>query len=362
MPDFNNLVTALLSRGEPTHVPLFEISIDQGIKSKYLGKPVADPETEVEFYMQAGYDFVPMIVGMRENMRGDTTSMLGSDAGQATVFQAKDAQYNPFEEGTTTRLWAEEGCGVIRDQATFDRYPWPDPDAFGYPAVESLGRLLPDGAKIIVIAGGVFTCSWMLMGLEAFCIATAERSTLVPQLIQKIGEIQYRVVENVLQYDCVGAVFMPDDLGYTTGFMVHPAILREHVFPWNRRIGQLVAARQLPYIYHSDGRIYDVLDDLLECGFHALHPCEPASMDIVDLKRKFGGRLCLCGSIDLDRTLTLGSPADVEAEVRSRLRTIAPGGGFCCGASNSVPEYVPYDNYLALINTVKKYGGYPVQP
>ena len=127
------------------------------------------------------------------------------------------------------------------------------------------------------------------------------------------------------------------------------------------RIGQLVAARQLPYVYHSDGRIYEVIDDLLECGFHALHPCEPASMDILELKRKYGGRLCLCGSVDLDRTLTLGSPTDVEAEVISRLRAVAPGGGFCCGASNSVPEYVPYDNYLALINTVKKYGGYPVR-
>jgi uroporphyrinogen decarboxylase len=360
MPDFANLTTALMSRGEPARVPSFEISIDQGIKSRFLGKPVVDQATEVEFYMQAGYDFVPIIVGMRENMRGDTTSILGADADRATVFTAKDAQYNPFDEGTNTRLWAEEGSGVIRDQASFDNYPWPEPDAFNYETVESLGHLLPDGAKVIVIAGGVFTCSWMLMGMEAFCIATAEGSPLVSQLIQKIGEIQHGVVERVLDFECVGAVFMPDDLAYTTGFIVHPRILREHVFPWNQRIGRLVAARQLPYIYHSDGRIYDVIDDLLECGFHALHPCEPASMEIAELKRKYAGRLCFCGSIDLDRTLTLGTPDDVKAEVITRLRTIAPGGGFCCGASNSVPEYVPYDNYLAMIDTVDKHGTYPI--
>jgi uroporphyrinogen decarboxylase len=153
---------------------------------------------------------------------------------------------------------------------------------------------------------------------------------------------------------------MPDDLGFKTGLMVNPRVLREHVFPWNARIGRIVRSRGLPYIYHSDGRIYDVIDDLLECGFHALHPCERSSTDIDLLKRRYGGRLCLCGNIDLDSTLTLGTPSDVEAEVKARLRSIAPGGGYCCGSSNSVPEYVPFENYRAMIETVKKHGAYPM--
>ena len=121
----------------------------------------------------------------------------------------------------------------------------------------------------------------------------------------------------------VGAICMPDDLGYTTGLLVTPKILREFVFPWNQRIGQLVRAKGLPYIYHSDGRIYDVMDDLLQCGFHALHPCERSSTDINLLKRKYGGRLCLCGNIDLDSTLTLGTPADVDQEVKTPWRRVA---------------------------------------
>jgi uroporphyrinogen decarboxylase len=153
---------------------------------------------------------------------------------------------------------------------------------------------------------------------------------------------------------------MPDDIAHTGGLIVHPDVLRAHVFPWNKRIGELVRASGRPYLYHSDGRLYDVIDDLLECGFQALHPCEPASMDIARLKREYGGRLCLCGNIDLDSTLTMGTPADVEEEVKMRIRTIAPGGGYCCGASNSVPEYVPFENYVAMIEAVRKYGGYPI--
>lgn len=72
-------------------------------------------------------------------------------------------------------------------------------------------------------------------------------------------------------------------------------------------------------------------------------------------------RLCLCGNIDLDSTLTLGTPEEVREEVKLRIRTIAPRGSYCCGFSNSVPEFVPFENYLAMIETAIEYGKYPIR-
>jgi uroporphyrinogen decarboxylase len=259
-------------------------------------------------------------------------------------------------------MWAEEGLGVIRDDASFDTFNWPDPDgAFSYDTVDRLGKLLPDGAKVIVNVGYVFTAPWMLMGLEAFCVALAQGEPLVKRVIDRVGRIQSRVVENLLQFECVGAVRMPDDLGHTGGTLVNPRFLREYIFPWHRRIGEMVHAKGLLYLFHSDGRLYEVIDDLVACGYQGLHPCEPASMDIVELKRKYAGRLCLMGNINLDSTLCLGTPADVEEEVKLRIRTVGPGGGYCCGSSNSIPEYVPYENYLAMIEAIQKYGKYPIR-
>ena len=361
MPDFNNLRKALLCLGEPKRVPPFELSVDESIKRQFLGKPAGSLEAEAEFFMKAGYDFAPMTIGIRQTTRGEESGVMGSKPVQTSVLKPAQAHYNPFEEDVSTRMWAEEGEGLIHDEASFDNYDWPDPDAYKYSSVEYLGSLLPEGAKVIVNVGAVFTAAWMFMGMESFCISLAEGSRVAPQLIQKVGEIQMRVVENLLQIDCVGAIAMPDDLGYTTGFMVNPKVLRAQVFPWNKRIGDLVRARGLPYIYHSDGRVYDVIDDLIACGFHALHPCERASTDIDKVKRMYAGRLCVCGNIDLDSTLTLGTPEDVEEEVKLRIRTVGPGGGYCCGSSNSIPEYVPFDNYMALINAVAKYGTYPIQ-
>jgi len=361
MPDFENLKKALLCDGIPDRVPLFEGTIAEDIKGQFLGRPAIGLEAEVEFQMKAGYDFVPLTIGLRQTMRGELSGVMGTKKVDTAILHANEAQYNPFQEETSTRMWAEHGQGIITDEASFNNFPWPDADSFSFDTVERLGKLLPDGAKAIINVGYIFTAPWMLMGLEAFCISLALGEPLALNLVERVGQIQLQVVKNLVQYDCVGAIRMPDDLGYTTGLIISPALLRKYIFPWNKKIGAVARAAGRPYLCHSDGKLYTVIDDLIECGFCALHPCEPSSMDIGLLKDRYKGRLCVCGNIDLDSTLTLGTPDEVVEEVKLRLRTIAPGGGYCCGASNSVPEYVPYDNYIAMIDTVKKYGKYPIQ-
>ena len=103
-----------------------------------------------------------------------------------------------------------------------------------------------------------------------------------------------------------------------------------------------------------------MLPDIVDCGFTALHPIEPKAMDIDWVKREYGRRLCLIGNIDLGYTLTRGTPAEVDAEVKERIRTVAPGGGYCVGSSNSVTDYVPLENYNAMREAAFRYGRYPI--
>ena len=83
-------------------------------------------------------------------------------------------------------------------------------------------------------------------------------------------------------------------------------------------------------------------------------------MDIAEVKRQFGQYLCLIGNIDLGGSLTMGTPEQVHADVRQRIRELAPGGGYMVGSSNSVTSYVPLANYKALIDAVLKWGRYPI--
>ena len=83
-------------------------------------------------------------------------------------------------------------------------------------------------------------------------------------------------------------------------------------------------------------------------------------MDTARLKRRFGNRLAFWGTLDIQETFPHGSPEDVVAEVRHRIRTVAPGGGLIIGPSHNFQPDVPMENILAFYDAVDKYGVYPV--
>jgi uroporphyrinogen decarboxylase len=126
-----------------------------------------------------------------------------------------------------------------------------------------------------------------------------------------------------------------------------------------RKIGELCKRRGIPYLYHSDGVLYDVLQDLIDLGVNGLHPIEPKSMSIVEVKMRGSGRLAVLGHIQVD-TLARGTPADVEKLVKEALQLAAPGGGYAIGSSNSLPEYCRWENYLTMLRTADRYGRYPI--
>ncbi len=356
MPDFANIRKAFLRQGEPACVPPLEFSVDKAIQTQWLGREPKTIDDQAEFFLGAGYDFVPVDFGMPRLL----FQQGGTGGWSQAAMNVAEGHYGANRDRTSTRVWAEQGAGLITDEASFDNFDWPDPDQEPYHDVARLGEILPREAKVIPLLGYVFAGSWMLMGFERFCLDLADGGDLAARVVRKIGRFHCRVAENLLQFDCVGAVCMPDDVAYSNSLMVRPSFLRKHIFPWHKKIGQMVHAKDLPYLFHGDGRNLPIIDDLIACGYNALHPCEPASMDIVELKRSYGDRLCLCGNINLDSTLTRGTPQDVEEEVKLRIRTVGPGGGYCCGSSNSVTEYVPLDNYRAMLEATRKYGTYPI--
>ena len=86
----------------------------------------------------------------------------------------------------------------------------------------------------------------------------------------------------------------------------------------------------LPFIFHSDGKVWDVIPDLIAVGVNALHPIEPKAMDINLVKARYGDKLALIGNIDMD-LLARGTPEQVREQVRQRIKDLAPGGGYAVG-------------------------------
>ena len=104
----------------------------------------------------------------------------------------------------------------------------------------------------------------------------------------------------------------------------------------------------------SEKEVRGLFDDIVKCGVDALHPIEPKAMDIAEVKEKFGSNLCLLGHVDVD-LLSRGTEDEVRKKVRENIEKAGYNGGYCAGSGNSVPEYVDYNNYLAMIDETKKF-------
>ena len=196
--------------------------------------------------------------------------------------------------------------------------------------------------------------------MRRFATPWSTSPTWSPNSSAAVGETQLAVFRRIVEMDDIGAMWYGDDLAYYSGTMVSPKVLRQYLFPYMEEMGAICREKDLPFVLHSDGNLWDILPDLLACGLNALHPIEPKAMDSRELKARYGDRLCLLGNVEIGETLTLGTPADVEAEVRERIRTLAPGGGYAVGSSNTVAHYVNLENFEAMVRATRKYGRYPI--
>jgi len=355
-PDFERLRTALFC-GQPDRVPTAELKCEDFIKEGFLGEAmpslVADPrgyiEKDIEFSRRAGYDFMrvaPMV-------------------DYADHWVPTQHAYATGSDQQRQRKWAMSHQGLIQTEDDFDRFPWPDAADATYEWIDIASELLPPEMQLgtSLKGGGIFERAWMLMGFEAFSFVLMDQPDLAARMIDRTGSIYFEYLRRALEYDRIQLVWLGDDLAHSTGLMLSPRFFRERLFPWYARIAELCRSFDPPkaFVFHSDGKLWEVMDDLIDTGIHALHPIEPKAMDIVEVKQHCAGKVCLIGNIDLGYTLTRGTPEEVREEVRERIATCGPGGGYVVSSANSVTEYVPLENYKAMLAAVEEFGEYPLQ-
>ena len=329
-PDFDRVyMTAMLS-GIPSTPPLMELWTDPRFKSAYLGHECAAPRDEIDFALGMHHDFVTYHL----------------EWGRALARLEKRGQGSLYAIGRPCEF---------RTMDDVARFPWPSADEYDLEPLYDIARVLPAGMKIIATGGYTFAEAWMLMGFEHFAEATLLSPEIPGAIMDKLGEFRYQSFLRVINLPALGGIWYDDDIAYATGTMVHPAILRKHLFPWINKISLLCRQRCIPLLYHTDGNVRQVIPDIIAAGVNALHPIEPAAMDVFTLKEEYGGKLALIGNMDLD-TIVRGTERDIETLVANRLPRLKTGGGFAPGTSNTIPEWMPVRNYLFFRDCCEKYG------
>ncbi|NLW86163.1 MAG: uroporphyrinogen-III decarboxylase-like protein, partial [Planctomycetes bacterium] len=208
----------------------------------------------------------------------------------------------------------------------------------------------PKGSKFIVWGpGGVLENAIALVGYQNLCMMTMDDPELTRDLFDAIGSRLLKYYEISLQFDSVGAIISNDDWGFKTQPMLAPADLRKYVFPWHKRMVEAAHSAGKPAILHSCGNFDEIMDDVIDnIGYDGKHSYEDAILPVEESYERWGGRIAILGGLDLD-FVCRSKPEEIRKRSEAMLKRTSQRGGYALGTGNSVPEYVPQENYFAMI-------------
>jgi uroporphyrinogen decarboxylase len=159
----------------------------------------------------------------------------------------------------------------------------------------------------------------------------------------------------------VDILVLDDDVGMPTTMIISPAMWREFLGP--RLAGIIRAARavkpDLWVLYHSDGYFEPIIADLIEIGVDAINPVQPDVMDPLEIKKRYGERVALWGTVGAQTTFAFATPEEIRREVRLRIETLGRAGLILCPAYDIDEPDIPWENTLAFLEAVEEYGAPP---
>ena len=196
-------------------------------------------------------------------------------------------------------------------------------------------------------------------------MSTVSRRDYVWQVFERQCEIGLANLERI--HDVVGervaAVFVTGtDFGQQHGTFISRKAYRGLFMPFHRAVNDWIHENTTwKSFIHSCGSVISLMPDFIEAGFDILNPVQTsaAHMDPQELKTRFGQQITFWGGgVDTQRTLPFGTPDEVRAEVRERMRIFGAGGGFVFNTIHNVQARVPAENLLALYAAVREFGPY----
>lgn len=245
---------------------------------------------------------------------------------------------------------------LVEDSA-LDSYEPPNPNRPElYTEAERVIKEYRDEYWIVgVTVTTIWETAWALRGLERMLMDLVVNRDLAERILDIPYKYHLTAAKKLVEMG-VDMIWTGDDMGSQQTMLIAPEQWRQFFKP---RMANFIRTLKeinpdVKIAYHSDGNIYPIIPELIEIGLDVLNPIQPACMDPAKVKEDFGDKLCFWGTMDEQRTLPFGTPAEVEKEVKERLKTIGRNGGLIIGPTHHVQLDTPLENFWAMVNTIKE--------
>ncbi len=336
-PDFENNLLKVLKGERPERATLFELFLSPAHLEFLAGEKVTTREP---------LDYLRITVNGMKNAGYDYATCYASQLGFRHARQDKKE---------TKSLNSES---LIYDRESFEKYEWPDMETQDYSRLEKIKPYLPDGMKLMVMGpGGVLENVISIVGYDNLCIMLYEDTELVKEIFDNVGSRLVRYYENAAAADTVGLISSNDDWGFNTQTFLRPDDMRKYLFPWHKRIVETVHKHGKPVLLHSCGYYNEVIDDIIyDLKYDARHSYEDNITPIEKAYEALNGKIAVLGGIDVN-FLSTKTPEEVYKRCTEMLERTWERGGYALGSGNSIADFVPRENLLAMLRAAHEFKG-----
>jgi uroporphyrinogen decarboxylase len=337
-PDYTRVVEAARNRLTPW-LPLYEHNVCYGFfdtvtatkSSQLLEGGDADKREffsrYTRFLVEHGYDVVPFegcVVELIQNGEG----LMGR--GKPLVLSVKDIEAYPWNE-VPNRY--------------FERFS---------PYFEALRAVLPIGMKAVGgVGNGIFETAQDFVPFTELSYLMVDDQEAFSLLFSKIGALFVEIWRRFLtRYaDMYAVCRFGDDLGFKSATLMQPTILKEHVIPQYAKIIKSVHESGKPFLLHSCGKIFAVMEEIIATGIDAKHSNEDAIAPFSTWVEMYGNRIGNFGGIDMN-VLCIEDEKTIKSYVKDVLRFCEGKPGIAIGSGNQIADYVPPEGFEAMISAV----------
>ncbi|MGQ4875492.1 MAG: uroporphyrinogen decarboxylase family protein [Promethearchaeia archaeon] len=382
-----------LDHEEPDKVPSFEVSIDNlsicnHFGEKYVFEGIVDTyaktydlcgsdikrltETilvatgvksaiknivnrELNLYKKIGIDLAAIpVVGWIPHPRECGKDYLIDDYGR--IFDLKK-----HEDGMDLAYYRDGAFKTFEDYESAEPINPDDPRREIYFKMIKVLEKKSDG-KIFAIPAifGLMETTWQAFGFVNFSKLLRKRHQ-IKKIFDDRGKLALEFIKRINDWGDAGAVFIFDDWGYKSGLLMNASNFREYILPWYKKICDAAHKAGIKVILHSCGDVCELVPDIISAGIDGLHPIEPTTanpeFDIFKLNEKYGDKLSFIGNVS-PQDLTDKNEGFIRAYTKKLLEEVAPNGGYILSSGHSIPPSVKLENFLAMHETLKKYGKY----
>lgn len=326
-------------------------------EDKILDRMVQNVFPDEKLLQKFGVDFrwlVPNWVGVEEISQDSYRDMWGVH--WQYMLDAYSVSYSPLQEATIADL---------------DHYDWPDPyNPAMFAGLQEQAKHWYENTEYAVVAdsikGGILTKAFQIRGYEEMFMDLINNVEFAEALMDKLlwlyKEMWTEFLKEVGPYTQM--VYFTDDIGGQNAMLISPDTFRRLLKPRLKElIDHIKGQADVKFMYHTDGSLADVIEDIIEIGVDVLNPIQTSAvgMETHILKEKYGDRLVFHGAIDVQQVLPASTPAEVRYDVAKRIHDLGRGGGYILSPCHNIGSDVAPENMMAMFEAAQTYGRYPLQ-